>query len=61
VISLIAAVGEPSYGTFVAVLVFGVVLATFGHIIRSQTLIIAGLLVLGLVSAYFTAQFLFRS
>jgi hypothetical protein len=61
VLPLIIAATEPSYGAFLAVLIFGVVIATFGHIVKSRTLIISGLLVLGLVSAYFTAEFLFRS
>lgn len=38
---------------FVAVLVLGLVIAVFGHIIRSRTLILTGLIVIGGVSAYF--------
>ncbi len=40
------------------VLIIGVVTGTMGHIIRSQTMIIAGIVIIGLVSAYFTFQFL---
>jgi hypothetical protein len=39
---------------FVAVLAFGLVVGVFGHIIRSRTLIITGILIIGLVSAYFS-------
>jgi hypothetical protein len=39
---------------FTAVLGFGLVVAVAGHIIRSRTLIITGLLVIGLASAYFS-------
>jgi hypothetical protein len=46
------------YGTFLTVLIVGVVTGTAGHIIRSQTLIIAGIVIIGLISAYFTFQFL---
>ena len=41
-------------GLFTAALVLGVVIGVFGHIIRSRALIITGILVIGLVSAYFS-------
>jgi hypothetical protein len=41
-------------GAVIAALVFGLVVGVFGHIIRSRTLIITGILVIGLVSAYFS-------
>ncbi len=41
-------------GPFIAVLVFGLVIGVFGHIIQSRTLIITGILIIGLVSAYFS-------
>jgi hypothetical protein len=41
-------------GLFTAALALGVVIGVFGHIIRSRTLIITGILVIGLVSAYFS-------
>ena len=37
----------------IIVLVFGLVIAVFGHIIKSRTLILTGILILGLFSAYF--------
>jgi hypothetical protein len=39
---------------FSAVLVFGLAVGVFGHIIKSRTLIITGILIIGLVSAYFS-------
>ena len=38
----------------VAVLIFGLVLGVFGHLIRSRSLIITGILVIGGISAYFS-------
>jgi hypothetical protein len=58
--NLILAVTEIPYGAFLGVLVFGVVIGVFGHIIRSKTLIIAGILVIGLVSSYFTVEFVLQ-
>ncbi len=57
---LVLATTEIPYGAFLGVLVFGVVVGTFGHIIRSRTLIIAGILVIGLVSSYFTLEFVLQ-
>jgi purine-cytosine permease-like protein len=37
-----------------AALVFGLVLGVFGHIIRARWLILVGILIIGLVSAYFS-------
>jgi hypothetical protein len=39
---------------FVAALIFGLVVGVFGHIIRSRTLILTGILIIGLASAYFS-------
>jgi cytochrome c oxidase subunit IV len=39
---------------FTAVLIFGLVVGVFGHMIHSRTLIIIGILVIGLVSGYFS-------
>ncbi len=51
---LVQAAGSAHVGVFGAVLAFGVIVAIFGHIIKSRTLIVAGLLVIALVSAYFS-------
>jgi hypothetical protein len=39
---------------FIAVLALGLVVGVFGHIIHSRTLILTGILMIGLVSAYFS-------
>ncbi|MGH2889409.1 MAG: hypothetical protein ACRDNJ_07255 [Solirubrobacteraceae bacterium] len=39
---------------FVAVLAVGAVIGVFGHIIRSRTLIVLGIVIVGGVSAYFS-------
>lgn len=39
---------------FVVVLLIGLVVGVFGHIIHSRVLILIGILVIGLASAYFS-------
>jgi hypothetical protein len=39
---------------FTATLAIGLLIGVFGHIIHSRTLIITGILIIGLVSAYFS-------
>jgi hypothetical protein len=51
---LVLAVQSSHLGVFTAVLALGLVIGVFGHIIKSRTLIITGILVIGLVSAYFS-------
>lgn len=58
--SLVLAATEIPYGAFLGVLVFGVVVGVFGHIIRSNTLILSGILVIGVVSSYFTIEFVLQ-
>ena len=41
-------------GVFVGVLSFGLVIGVLGHIIRSRILIIIGIVLIGVVSAYFS-------
>ena len=50
---LAVAVRSSHLGLFAGVLGFGFLLGVFGHVIRSRMLIIAGILVIGLVSAYY--------
>jgi hypothetical protein len=50
---LLAASGS-HLAVFTALLAFGLAVGVFGHIIGSRTLIITGILVIGLVSAYFS-------
>ncbi len=41
-------------GVFTAVIAAGAVIGVFGHIVHSRTLILTGILVIGLTSAYFS-------
>jgi hypothetical protein len=54
VLTLVLAVVSSNLGVFIPVLVAGVVIGVFGHIIKSTWLIILGILIIGLVSAYFS-------
>ena len=40
-------------GPFAAVMGFGVLIGVYGHIIRSRTLIVTGIVIVGAVSGYF--------
>jgi hypothetical protein len=40
-------------GPYVAVIGFGFLLGVFGHVIHSRALILTGILIVGLISAYF--------
>ncbi len=51
---LVLATQQSQLGTFVVVLVLGLLLGIYGHLIKSRALIITGILVIGLVSAYFS-------
>ena len=50
---LVLASQQSQLHAFVAVLVFGLVVGVFGHIIHSRPLILTGILLIGLVSSYF--------
>jgi len=50
---LLAASGS-HLGVFTAVLALGLLIGVVGHIIKSRALIITGILVIGLISAYFS-------
>jgi hypothetical protein len=54
VASLVLAVQSAHLGVFIAALAFGALVGVFGHIIGSRILIVTGILVIGLVSAYFS-------
>jgi hypothetical protein len=41
-------------GLFAGAMAVGLVIGVFGHIIRSRPLIVAGILIIGLLSAYFS-------
>lgn len=51
---LLLATQQGQLGAFVVVLVFGLLVGVFGHIISSRALILTGILIIGLVSAYFS-------
>ena len=51
---LVLASQQSQLRAFVGVIVFGLVVAVLGHISRSRTLILTGILVIGLASAYFS-------
>jgi hypothetical protein len=48
------AVASSHLGAFTAVLAFGLIVGIVGHLAKSRTLIITGILVIGLASAYFS-------
>jgi hypothetical protein len=50
---LLIASQQSQLHAFVAVLVFGLILGVFGHIISSRPLILAGIIIIGGLSAYF--------
>jgi hypothetical protein len=54
VLALYLAVASAHLGVFSALLAVGVVIGVFGHIIKSTWLIILGILVIGVVSVYFS-------
>ena len=51
---LIPAAAQAHLGLLIALLAAGLAIGVFGHIIKSRTLIILGILIIGLVSAYFS-------
>ncbi len=51
---LVLAAAGSHLGVFTALLAFGLLVGVVGHVIKSRTLIITGILVIGLVSAYFS-------
>ncbi len=53
-VTLILGVQQSHLGLLVALLAVGLLIGVFGHIIRSRALILTGILVIGIVSAYFS-------
>ena len=51
---LVFAVQSNHLGVVIALLAFGLALGVVGHITHSRLLILTGILVIGLVSAYFS-------
>ena len=54
VLALVLAVVSSHLGVFIPVLIAGVVIGVVGHIYKSNWLIILGILIIGLASAYFS-------
>jgi hypothetical protein len=50
---LLIASQQSQLHAFLAAMVFGLVVGVFGHVIRSRTLIVTGILIIGLVAGYF--------
>jgi hypothetical protein len=50
----LAAAGHPRLGVFAALVAFGFVLGVVGHLLRSRTTVLTGIVVVGVVTAYFT-------
>ena len=51
---LLIASQQSQLTAFIVVLIFGLAVGVLGHLSGSRTLILTGILVIGLVSAYFT-------
>jgi hypothetical protein len=50
---LVPAVASASVGAYAAVMGVGFLVGAYGHVIKSRTLILTGILIVGLVSGYF--------
>jgi len=51
---LVLGTQQSQLGVFVVALVLGLLVGIYGHLIKSRALIVTGILVIGLVSAYFS-------
>ena len=51
---LLLAAGSAHLGVFAAALCFGLLVGLLGHVTKSRALIVAGIVVIGLISAYFS-------
>jgi len=54
---LLIASEQTTFHALIAVMVFGLVVGVFGHLISSRTLILTSILIIGGVSAYFAFGF----
>jgi len=54
---LLIAAEQATFHALIAVMVFGLVVGVFGHLISSRTLILTSILIIGGVSAYFAFGF----
>ncbi len=55
--TLLIASQQAEFHALIAVLVFGLVIGVFGHIISSRTLILTSIIIIGGASAYFAFSF----
>jgi len=53
VVIVLQVAAASSLGPYAAVMGFGFLIGVAGHVIHSRTLILTGILIVGLVSAYF--------
>ena len=53
----LAAASTPRLGVFAALLAFGFLVGIVGHIIRSRTVVLTGILIVGVVSAYWLKDY----
>jgi len=53
VAAFVLAVQSSNVNVWIGALLVGLVVGVSGHIVRSRTLIVTGILIIGLVSAYF--------
>ena len=53
----LAAASNPRLGVFAGLLAFGFLIGVVGHIIRSRTMVLTGILVVGVVSAYWLKDY----
>jgi hypothetical protein len=53
VLLLATAVRSSHLGLFAGVIALGFVIGVYGHVIKSRTLILTGIIVIGFVSAYY--------
>jgi hypothetical protein len=53
VLALALAVRGSHLGAFAGLVAFGFVVGVVGHVVRSRTMIITGILIIGVVTAYY--------
>jgi hypothetical protein len=53
----LAATGHPRLAVFGGLVAFGFLLGVIGHIVRSRTMVMTGILVVGVVSAYWLKDY----
>ena len=54
---LLIASEQATFHALIAVLIFGLIIGVFGHVVSSRTLILTSILIIGGVSTYFAFGF----